>query len=78
MTRLELEQLAGNASPMLLGCPHCRADALNFPPLPRGGDAVECLGCGQCFTFAEVENAALYETRRILSRSFPFLPFDPL
>jgi hypothetical protein len=78
MTRLELEQLAGNGSPMLLSCPHCKADSLDFPQLPRGDDAVECLTCGHWFTFAEVENVALYDARQLLARSFPFLPFDPI
>jgi len=78
MTRLELQHLAGSGSPMELRCPQCRSGDLDFPDLPRGDDAVECKGCGNWFTFAEVENDVLFEARALLSRSFPFLPLDPL
>jgi len=78
MTRLDLLPFSGNGSPMELHCPQCRSDRLDIPELPRGDDAVECKDCGKWFKFAEVENDVLFEARVLLSRSFPFLPFDPI
>jgi len=44
-----------------------------MPVHPRGDDAVECGGCGQWFTYGELERAALEETRSLLMLAFPSL-----
>ncbi|MBA8886337.1 hypothetical protein FHW12_000528 [Dokdonella fugitiva] len=77
MTKIDIPDLTGGNG-MLLQCPHCNAYNLDTPLLPRGDDYVECLTCGELFTYSFVESCALASTREMLAREFPNLPLDPL
>jgi hypothetical protein len=78
MTKLEVLELIKSSRSMFLQCPNCNAHNLDGPELPRGDDYVECLTCGELFSFSEVEARALANTRETLARKFPNLPLDPV
>lgn len=78
MTKSDIHDLIAGGNGMLLQCPNCNTYNLDTPQLPRGDDYVECLTCGELFTYSFVESRTLASTREMLARKFPNLPLDPL